>query len=253
MKENKKSPFVVFENVKITKKQQEEIENLLARYSNEKGGKVVMLSEETPSFTVIRHVFFEQSKEADKIFLQKNARGQLNFVLEGIKQKHFGKNAFESNECLLEQLSSFYYDWQGQLFTKLEEKSFSGVFAECCRSLHSKLVAGVVNGNEKNIHLYYGYMNGNLAISNAESILSALCEEIWEIKDNTFIEYNFNTQMMAFHSIKSIDKKKEKKRKRKKLKKELENIQQQLEILTKNMADLQEQLKLSKSLTDDGR
>ena len=96
-------------------------------------------------------------------------------------------------------------------------------------------------------------MNGNLVISNAESILSALCEEIWEIKDNTFIEYNFNTQMMAFHSIKSIDKKKEKKRKRKKLKKELENIQQQLEILTKNMADLQEQLKLSKSLTDDGR
>ena len=68
---------------------------------------------------------------------------------------------------MLKKFSSFYYDWQGQLFTKLEEKSFSGVFAECCHLLHSKMVTGVVNGNEKNIHLYYGYMNGNLAISNA--------------------------------------------------------------------------------------
>ncbi len=81
MKESKKSPFVVFENVKITKKQQERIENLLISSSNERGEKETLVSEETPSFMIIRSVFLD-SKDAEKIFLQKTVRGQLNIVLD---------------------------------------------------------------------------------------------------------------------------------------------------------------------------
>lgn len=254
MKESKKSPFVVFENVKITKKQQERIENLLISSSNERGEKETLVSEETPSFMIIRSVFLD-SKDAEKIFLQKTARGQLNIVLEGIKQKHFGKNAFESHACLLKKFSTFYYDYQDQLFTKIEENGFSGVFAESCNSFPSILIAGVVNGHDKNIHLYYGYMAGNLALSNDESLLGELCVEVWEIKDNTFIKYDFDIQKMTFHKMESISKKEEKKKmKRKKVRKELKSMKKQLAALTNEMNVLQkEQMQLKRRFMDDGK
>ncbi len=244
MKENKKSPFVVFENAKITKKQQEHIEKLLDKYSNERDGSRTLSSEETPSFMIMRSIC-SQSKKADKLFSSKTARGQLIFVLEGIKRKHFGKDDLENNESLLENFSSLYYNEQDQLFTKIESKGFSGVFAECCPASPSILIAGVVNGSEKNIHLYYGYMANQLVISNEASLLKELCEEIKEIKDNTFIKYDFNTQKMTIHQLQSM--KKQKKRK------ELEKIKEQLKDLYELYALENEAIELKKCLIDDGK
>lgn len=250
MKENKKNPFVVFENNKINQKQQEFIRKLLVKQSDVKIEKIGLLSEEMPCFTMMRTVFYENSKEVDKIFSIEKERGEFNFVLEGLKKTPFGVNDGECFQNVEKLISSIYYTDRYKIFEELGKSfCFSGVFAEYSMVVPSILMAGVVNGNKKNIHLYYGYMGENLVLSNEESIIKVLCEEIREIEENTYLWYEFGSKTLVVDKPIVIKQKKYKQKKKQKLK----SIQKELEFLKEKMATLEEQMKLIKRLEDDGK
>lgn len=88
-----------------------------------------------------------------------------------------------------QRITNFLYgDNRENMFKKLSQyMHFCSVIYDSNRG---SIVAGVTEPNSKYTHLYYGYtkMNHELMFSNDESTLKQLCNEVYEMDENTYMK-----------------------------------------------------------------
>ncbi len=102
-------------------------------------------------------------------------------------------------ECYAKIITSIYEDKDVSMFSMLQDYlNFCTVIYD---SNKEKLVAGVVNPDYDNTHLYYGYtIDNTLMFSNNSYIIDKFCKERYEMPENSYMIdeciYNFNGEVI---------------------------------------------------------
>ena len=126
--------------------------------------------------------------------------GRGNTFVSGYNQEEFGRIIRDTGADIGDEdryhtiLPLLYYRYQLDFFKKINGTHTCTVFS----TKNGDLIGGVTTPNNQYTHLYYGYTspNNEIMFSNNKDILNALCHDVKEMPENTYMKngtiYNFD-------------------------------------------------------------